>query len=325
LDINEAQGAIRALVNVTPQRVVIAKAVIIRSIGGGAASAQSLLQAVVRAADVVIPEQLILHSSVDVTVAVRAIAEGFSWKLAAIEAICSLVGSGALIADSNHWSFNASVGWTTVAPGGGSGTSSGFDFPELSFPVPGNVRRAPSLARAEDLYLSDPDLYLNMLAIPSMHADIQAALREAIRCFRAELWLAAVAMLGKASEGGWIELGTSLLAAAGPARSAMFAKQRDALDDPMMGPAKKIESVLTIFDRQDVFKPLTEASGIKNTQLRATAQWSDTVRDSRNTLHFLVSAATPNTYDKVGVLLLGGAQPFRTLYALKAVADSTQI
>jgi hypothetical protein len=236
------------------------------------------------------------------------------------------VGSGVLIAGQGHWAFNASVAWTTVPRGGGSGSSSGFDLREVVFSVPANVKRAPSLTQAGDhVYLSDPDLYFGMLAIANMHADIQAALREAVKCFRSELWLAAVAMLGKASEGAWIELGGALLDAASSAHAAKFTKQRDALEDTTAGPAKKIDAVIKIFDRQDVFGPVTQASHIRPAELRRAAQWSDNVRDSRNTLHFLAKAATPNTYDKVGVLLLGGAQPLRTLYELKAVADSTPI
>jgi hypothetical protein len=59
MDTNEAQGLIRASINVTPQRVVTAKAVIVRSIGAGTVSAQSLLQAVLNAIDVETPEQLV--------------------------------------------------------------------------------------------------------------------------------------------------------------------------------------------------------------------------------------------------------------------------
>jgi hypothetical protein len=223
--------------------VIVAKAVILRSIGGSEASAQALLESVVKAAGVAIPDRLILHPSEDTPAAVRAFAEGFSWKLAAIEAICSLVGSGVLIAGQSHWWFEPSVPWTTVPRGGGSGTSGGFNLPELAFAVPTGLRRAPSLGQnADRAYLSDPDLYLGLLAIANMHVDVQAALREAIKCFRSELWLAAVAMLGKASEGAWIELGGALLDAAGSTHIAKFQKQRDVLEDTMAGPAKKIDA-----------------------------------------------------------------------------------
>ena len=114
------------------------------------------------------------------------------------------------------------------------------------------------------------------------------------------------------------------MTAAGAAHAVSFAKQRDALNDPNCGPARKIDAVLKIFER-DLFKPIADLSGIKPALLRSLASWSETVRDSRNTLHFLAVPATPNTYEKVAVLMLGAADPLRTLYALNAVATANRI
>ena len=58
------------------------------------------------------------------------------------------------------------------------------------------------------------------------------------------------------------------------------------LEDPMIGTFKKIEAVLAIYDHQDVFRPVAQASGIRLQELRSVAVWSDAVRDSRNTIHF---------------------------------------
>ena len=91
----------------------------------------------------------------------------------------------------------------------------------------------------------------------------------------------------------------------------------------MMGTYRKIEAVLTVFDRQDLFKPLSEVSGIKLKELRAVAVWSDSVRDSRNTIHFGVSPSTPNTYEKVAALMIGAAPSMKTLYRLKEFADAS--
>jgi hypothetical protein len=217
----------------------------------------------VKASGIVIPEQLVLHSSVDLAAAIKATADGLSWKLATIEAICSLVGNGVLIAGGKFWTLRAAIGFTTVPPGGGSGHSSGIDWPELSFPCPSDVRLAPSLREERDQFLADPDLYLNTLAIANMHPDIDAALRQAVKCFRAELFLAAVAMLGKVSEGSWIELGAAILASAAPGHASTFSKQRDVLDDPMTGTAKKIDAVIKMYERQDIFKPIIDKTGIR--------------------------------------------------------------
>ena len=107
----------------------------------------------------------------------------------------------------------------------------GWNFDDFSLPVPVQVRRAPSLEYDGEQFLSDADLYLQRIDVPNMHPEVQEALREAVRCFRSELYTAAVAMLGKASEGSWLLIGAALLRAAGPTHTATFERQRRVLDD----------------------------------------------------------------------------------------------
>jgi hypothetical protein len=116
------------------------------------------------------------------------------------------------------------------------------------------------------------------------------------------------------------ELGDSLLAAA-PAHQDTASRNRKAiLGNPRDGAAKKIEAVLTIYSKQDIFAALHDKTGISPSKLKDAALWSETLRDVRNTLHFLHAPATPNTYDEVAVLLLSAAQPLRTLYKLRDAA-----
>jgi hypothetical protein len=155
-----------------------------------------------------------------------------------------------------------------------------------------------------------------------MHREVSAAFREAVQCFRYELFTAAVTMLGKASEGAWLELGASLLASVPAGQESRFGKQKAVLEDPMIGTFRKIQAVLAIYDPQDVFRSVEQASGIKLQELRSVAVWSDAVRDSRNTIHFGVAAATPNTYEKIAALLIGAVSNVRVLYRLKEAADT---
>ncbi len=90
----------------------------------------------------------------------------------------------------------------------------------------------------------------------------------------------------------------------------------------MMGTFRKIEAILTVFDRQDIFGPVATLSGIKPKELRTVSVWSDSVRDSRNTIHFGVSPAMPNTYEKVAALLIGTVPNVKILYRLKEAADA---
>jgi hypothetical protein len=126
------------------------------------------------------PKEIVLHPSVDPTPAIIAASEALSWRLAAAEAIWSLVHSGFLIALAASQGSAPSLQWTTVVPGSG-GNSSGWTFNDLFIPLPGRVRRAPSLAGTSNQFLSEPDLYLNTLGIPNMHAEVSAAFREAVK------------------------------------------------------------------------------------------------------------------------------------------------
>jgi len=320
LNESEAKNRILERVVVTPQRVVIAKAIVLNA-SENKSSSEDLVDAVLKANAVVVPRQVVIHPSVDSMPALMTAGDALSWLLAAKEAIWSLIHGGYLIPMADFHESAPSIGWTTVIPGSG-GTSSGWTFDELSISVPRRVRRAPSLAGSNDQFLAEPDLYLHTLGIPNMHMEVASAFREAVKCFRQELFTAALTMLGKASEGAWLELGASLLGYAQSQQQIVFNKQRVVLEDPMIGTYRKIEAVLTMFDRQDVFGPLSVSSGIRAKELRAVAVWSDSVRDSRNTIHFGVSSAIPNTYEKVAALLIGAAPHVRIIYRLKEAADA---
>jgi hypothetical protein len=299
--------------------VVIAKAIVL-SACQKTSSSDDLIAAVLEANNVVMPKQVLIHQSVDAVPTLMTAGDALSWSLAAKEAIWSLIHGGYLIPMADSHGSAPHIGWTTVFQG--SGQSGGWTFEELAIPVPSQIRRAPSLIGSNNQFLAEPDLYLHTLGIPNMHAEVASAFGEAVKCFRHELFTAALTMLGKASEGAWLELGASLLAYVPSDRQSIFSRQRTILEDPMAGTYRKIEAVFTVFDRQDIFGQLSALSGIKPRELRAVIVWSDSVRDSRNTIHFGVSPATPNTYEKVAALMIGAAPNVRILYRLKETADN---
>lgn len=317
----EASKLIREHVAVTQQKVVMAKTIVLGAATSDCTS-DSLVHAVLVANDAEMPRQVVLHDSVNPLPAIIATANALSWSLAGAEAIWSLIHSGLLFPLSDVRGDAPSVQWTTVIPGSG-GMSSGWRFEEFFIPTPGRLRRAPSSLQAGNQFLTEPDLYLRSLNIANMHAEVVAAFRESVQCFRHEFFTSSLAMLGKASEGAWLELGTSLVACIPKADEGKFSKQRTALEDPMTGTFRKIESVLTIYDHQEVFGPISKSSGVRLQELRSVAVWSDAVRDSRNTIHFGVAPATPNTYEKLAALLIGAVSNVRVLYRVKEVADAT--
>jgi hypothetical protein len=123
-------------------------------------------------------------------------------------------------------------------------------------------------------------------------------------------------MLGKASEGAWLELGEALIQVLSPSDALHVKKQRDDLENPIIGIGKKIEIVVSLFERQDLYSHVSESTGVSIQQLRSTASWSDTVRDSRNTIHFGVEPSVPNSYEKVAALLLGAVPNLRIIYRI---------
>ncbi|MFO1305365.1 MAG: hypothetical protein U1F54_16685 [Burkholderiales bacterium] len=320
MDQGDAYGQIRSQVNVSRQQVIIAKSIVLRS-AGAITGWEGLVNAVLKANDVVRPTMIVVHQSVDPAPDIKMAVLWLSWQMATAEAIWSLIHSGQLLYGANNGvaMLPTGIGWTTIAPGVGSGTSSGWDFKDFSIPIPASVRKPPSVLGHNEYWLMDPDAYIHTLAVDGMDANVRESLEEAVRCFRTELYTAAMAMLGKSSEGAWLELGEAFLRAS-PA--AAFVKQRVLLGDPMIGPGKKIDAVLQMAtERKDAFGVAFEKSGVGLQQLRLAAQWSDTVRDSRNTIHFRVEPATPNSYDKVATLLLAAVNNLRSVYALKAALE----
>ena len=316
----EGESTIRSRVSVTRQKVLIAKAIVFNEVTAPK-TFDDLLAAVYKLNTVVVPRPVVLHESIDTNAALTSVAESISWRLATTEAIWSLVHSGVLIEFGSPQTPSATVDWTTVVPGSG-GTSAGWQFEDFAFPVPSRVRRSPSYVAEPNQFLTEPDLYLHAMGVQSMHADVASAFAESVRCFRHELFTASLALLGKASEGAWLELGASLIALVPADQESKYSKQRSTLEDPMMGAYRKIEAVLTMYDHQELFGPVSKSSGVKLQELRLVAVWSDAVRDSRNTIHFGVAPATPNTYEKLAALLLGAVTNVRILYRIKASADA---
>ena len=320
---NELEKQVHEQISVTPQMVVIAKALIIESAPHkGAVQSAGLIDTVLSKNNAQHSGQVVFEPSEDHTPKIKSLAEAVSWKLAAIEAILSLVHSGLLLSmsDTENSTFGVQFGVGTPEQ---ITEQSGWKLIDPPIPIPARVLRAPSFGEAKGEFLSEPDLYLSTLGTPNMDPDVAEAFREAVKCFRHGLFTAAVAMLGKASEGAWLELGASLISAVPSGQQSAFDKQRNNLENSSLGPMKKVDSVLTIYSRQDIFAPVASASGVNIQELRSAQVWSDAIRDSRNTIHFRVSPKTPNTYEKVAALLIGAVPYMKSLYAVKSAADAS--
>lgn len=243
----------------------------------------------------------------------------YSWSRAAAEAIWGLIHANVLLpAESVQADRHFSLSYT-FNTGNSSQHGEWTDFDRYNIALPRTVERAPSLTDSSRLALANSDLYLDRLGIDGMGDEVSEALREAVACFRHELFGAAAALLGKASEGAWIELGAALMGAVPQDQAGSVATQRKTLDDAYASIQSKVAATCLLYER-DLFADVVKHSGVKAKMLREAQQWTEVVRDSRNAIHFGVAAAFENNYEKISVLLLAAAQPLRYLYAIRSAA-----
>lgn len=291
--------------------VVLAKDYVMKHLN---VETQKVVSEFLEAYDAVPPEIVVLHEAANPEDALDRAARSIAMRLACLEGILELIHSGLILpASESIVGEIPGIRWTTVYQNSG-GSSSGWRFPDVLTPcVPRLLMRAPSKVHASQA-LFDSDLFLKELAIPGLHTEVEFALRDAVQCLRTALLTPCVAMLGKAAEGAWVELGLALVGAIPVQCQSMVDKAKEELASPYTSIAKKILTVLSLYDRQDIFRPVRDRSGVDHRRLREAALWADVVRDSRNVVHYGVEPSVSNTYDKIAMLLLGAVSHLQMVY-----------
>lgn len=245
----EIESAIRSSVNVSRQQVTLAKAIILE-LAKSKVSPLVLIQRVMEKNGVKLPNPVVFGKEDDTDV-VKAVSDYLCWHVAACEAIWALVYAGLLFGEGEWRDSLSSFHWSRVSPN--SQSSSSWNFEEFSVRVPQSLTRSLSSQSDPNCFLVEPGLYLSTLGVNGMHADVEASFVEAVKCFRAELYTASIVMLGRASEGAWLELGEALLRFVPASSEKKYSKQRESLESPMMGPLKKVTAVLEIYEHKDDF------------------------------------------------------------------------
>ena len=311
---DEAGEEFRSRVLVTRQSVSLAKEFILQKAREGAIHPPDLIEEFAAAQGHHAIDQVNVDSNEDVVRAARY----HSHRLAIVEAVTVLTGQGLLLpSDRTLRTIDVNQRWVWMR--GNSSNSSSWTG--LSFTVPERLILAPSLMGTKPEPLTDPDLYVLHAGIEGAHEDVEEALRDAIECFRQDLFRPSVTMLAKAMEGAWIELGTAL-AGLGLAPEDMEADafvdwlQRDA------SIARKIERVLSLYSSTKSGDSIRKAAQVTPGQLRGAAVWSDSLRETRNAIHFGVKPTIAYNYEGVAVLLISASTNLRTVYRIKAAADS---
>ena len=245
----------------------------------------------------------------------KQVARGLSLRLAGYYAVWELIASGHLMPAGQIEKEEPRVDWTTVTPGSG-GHSGGWRFPELAYSYPVRVLR--QIAPARRSAFTDGDLYLQEMGLENLHHGIEEALREATRCFRYDLYTSTVAMLGAASEGVWIELGNALVAARSSESKVQKVKRE--LDTHSRGIGSLVRAIVQACEDQGQSGDILKAAGVTLQDVRIAVLWWDTVRESRNVLHWEAMPTLGNTFDKVSALMLSTACHLRTLWKVRNAA-----
>jgi len=235
-----------------------------------------------------------------------------NYQIAFGEAYLELINNGDLIRiDSRDHTIDMYISWSTRSQ------TAGWDFRDFNIYLPFAVRK-PFYRQGKPSLFSDPDVNLLLISAENAHKDVKEALKDTIACFKNELYGPTLTMLGKAVEGAWIELGLSLLSLLQPSTEVEKDKEKLMGLDNLVW---KIEKVIKLYDRQDLFAELSKASGIKPRNLIEIRMWTDIVRDSRNAIHFGAAPQVNNDFDKTSTILLSAVSHLKNIYHLKKCAD----
>jgi hypothetical protein len=305
---DEARAMIVQSVRVTRADVAAAKAYLM-SVKTTVLAPPSLVTEWVAQQGFAKPKVLDLASPA-IEVALAGAGRALALTLAGHYAVWELVSAGELHVAGTVEKTHPSIGWRTDR------FQSGWDFEEFTYSQTGCVVRP--LMEYRGGLLGEPELYIREVAVPDLHPGIAEALMGAIRCFRFDLLNPAVAMLGAASEGLWVEVARALVEAL-PAANVKVSKVGTRLKDPS-GLPNLIMGVIQVLEDTALSGQILESADVRLAEVRTSEQWSNTVREARNVLHWGVSAPVPNSFEKVSILLLSAVPQVRRLYAIVSAA-----
>lgn len=274
----------------------------------------TLVDAWIASNEVSCPTPLLLRGN-NVDDDLRRAARFLSLQLAGAYAVWELISSGHLIPSGEICEKAPTIDYTTVIPGSG-GRSAGWSFPKLTFSYPARILRP--IKAAQRGVFTDGDLYLQQLGLVDLHPGIEEALREAVQCFRYDLFTGTVAMLGAACEGIWFEVGRALVRAYPD--SSKSQKIDRALDTSSRGIGYLVKQIIEMCENRDETGDMLKQAGVTLAELRFAALWWDTVREARNVLHWEVEPTFVNSFDKVSALMLSAASHLGVLWKIRAAA-----
>jgi hypothetical protein len=303
----EVARLVRDRIAITRQDVALAKSFILNSgLKDARANLFDVFELFKRHMDCDLPKEIVLTPP-DWEVPLDEIAKPLRWWLTYQEAAWGLVADAILLPMSHEvGSKSVSVGYKAANTGGG------WNLEDSTLVLPARVRIAPSWERAPQP-LSSPDLYLRDLGIADLTPGVEESLRLAVECLRRDLYVPSIAMLGRASEGGWIELGRALAEHLSATDQGKIGTKLSSLIEDRFGSIGQKMLAVCEYAERDSHSVLQQ----DKRALRDVYLWSQVVRDARNSVHYSHEPATVNNYEKVATLILGAGQHIGTLFAVR--------
>jgi hypothetical protein len=303
---DEARDIIVNAVQVTRADIVAAKS-FLSNAGPGRVDMQAQLTAWANMVSPGARGEVLLDAN-DIDSQLSAVSKAIVAQLALCAAAWELIHTGVVFVAGTHAGWEAKVGYRTSGGAAGLNIENRFQmvYPEALLLPPWRD------AHSE---LWSADLYLLRLAPNSLHSGVEQALRMSLECFRRDLYVPALAMLGAASEGAWIEMGNAL-AKSKPSES-QASKTLATINDDRKSIRTKIAEVSALYARADLFRELHDRSGVSHRRVSDIAVWSDLIREARNVLHWNVKPTVPNTYETVATFLMAGSSALLDLHAVR--------
>ncbi|MDP2897799.1 MAG: hypothetical protein Q8Q12_14780 [bacterium] len=314
----EVEVEIRRQIVVTRQQVTLAKAYLQRLDSIRPHKPSELAKAFAQQQGFAMPSVVNVHETINPERELRQAAGYISCHFALVEAVYALVHSGYFLSRPEVENLSLHLPYFEGVPGG-SGRNGSWSFDAF---LPIKVILAFSLHQEQPQPLTDPDLFLLEAGLVGAHPEVEDALRDAVRCFRHELYQPSVSMLGKAVEGAWIEVGLALSKVVnGPgSQHTKFEQEITGVNASFFNTIEKISKLCRDHHKGNL-QPVFSDANTRRTEIEQIAGWSHVVREARNAIHFGVQPVVGNSYEKVAALLLGTAGNLQTMYRLKTSAD----
>ena len=222
-------------------------------------------------------------------------AKYISWSLAGAEAIWELLNNNyfIIVPERSYWDQSFNLKFFT-----NNRTPERITFDEFTIDIPRVVIPRPSGINKSDQPISDPDLYLKELNIKNLNKEVEKALREAISCFKNELYLGCLVMLVRAMEGVWMEFGRALIK--GDEHNSL----NEIIDNENVDINKKVKRISDLY--------VNKYEG----DLYHINMWTNNLRAFRNSIHMGVEPSMSICYETISTLILATKINIENIYLI---------